>query len=73
MDTRKTEYKEPLSTSPFFREFEDGQNADGYWIYQHMVLQLEDCVEILNVKYPQYNFYSYLTTPVVTIDNKRTG
>ncbi|KAI2492374.1 hypothetical protein MHU86_22183 [Fragilaria crotonensis] len=56
MDTRKTEYKEPLTTSPFIREFEYGQNADGYWTYQHMVLQLEDCVDILNVKYPQYDF-----------------
>ena len=56
IDTRKTEYKEPLTTSPFIREFEYGQNADGYWTYQHMVLQLEDCVDILNVKYPQYDF-----------------
>jgi hypothetical protein len=56
MDTRKTEFKEALTPSPFFREFEYGQNADGYWTYQHMVLQLEDCVDILNVKYPQYDF-----------------
>jgi hypothetical protein len=56
MDTSKTEYKEPLTTSPFFREFEYVQNADSYWTYQHMVLLLEDCVDILNVKYPQYDF-----------------
>ena len=56
IDIRKREYKEPLTTSPFLREFEYGQNADGYWTYQHMVLQLEDCVDVLNVKYPQYDF-----------------
>jgi hypothetical protein len=56
MDTRKTEYNEPLTTSPFFWEFEYEQNADSYWTYQHMVLQLEDCVDILNVLYPQYDF-----------------
>jgi hypothetical protein len=56
MDTRKTEYKEPLTNYPFFWAFEYGQHADGYWTYQHMMLELEDCVDILNVKYPQYNF-----------------
>ena len=57
LETRKSEYKAPLTTSPFVREFEYGQNADGYWTYQHMVLQLEDCVDVLNVKYPQeYDF-----------------
>ncbi len=46
-----------LTASPFLREFESGQNADGCWTYQHMVLQLEDdCVNVLNVKYPQYDF-----------------
>ncbi len=43
-------------TSPFFREFEYGQYTDGYWTFQQMVLQLEDCVDILNIKSPQYGF-----------------
>jgi hypothetical protein len=72
LETRKTEYKAPLTTSPFLREFKFGQNADGYWTYQHMVLQLEDCVDVLNVKYPQYDFPFYSTILAVTIDNKRT-
>ena len=55
-DTRRSEFKPPLTTSPFVREFEFGQNNDGYWSYQHMVLELEDCVDVLNVKYPQYDF-----------------
>jgi hypothetical protein len=57
LETRRNEYKAPLSTtSPFPREFECGQNPDGYWTYQHMVLQLEDCVNVLKVKYPQNGF-----------------
>ena len=30
LDTRKSEYKPPLTTSPFDKEFEYGQNADGF-------------------------------------------
>jgi len=27
-----------------------------YWCYEHMVLQLEDCCDVLNSLYPQYDF-----------------
>ena len=36
-----------LTSSPFVLEFEYGANAEGYWVYEHMVLQLEDCVDCL--------------------------
>ena len=38
------------------RFFEYGADQDGYWNYQHMVLQLEDCVDVITNLYPQYDF-----------------
>ncbi len=38
------------------RIFEYGANQDGYWNYQHMVLQLEDCVNVITTIYPQFDF-----------------
>ncbi|KAI2502685.1 hypothetical protein MHU86_11742 [Fragilaria crotonensis] len=55
-DTRKNVFKLELTTTPFVREFEYRANSEGYWTYQHMVLQLEDCVNVLKVLYPQYEF-----------------
>jgi hypothetical protein len=37
-------------------EFEYGANAEGYWVYEHMVLQVEDCVDCLKVLYPEHDF-----------------
>ena len=48
--------KAPLTSSPVVLEFEYGANAEGYWVYEHMVLQLEDCVDCLKVLYPEYDF-----------------
>ena len=48
-NTKKT----ALTSSPFVLEFEYGANAEGYWVYEHMVLQLEDCVDCLKVLYPE--------------------
>ena len=55
-DTRKNMFKLELTTTPFIREFECGAPSEGYWTYQHMVLQLKDCVDVLKVLYPQYQF-----------------
>ena len=55
-DTRRLTLKPDLTTTPFVREFEYGANSEGYWSYQHMVLQLEDCVDVLAVLFPQYEF-----------------
>jgi hypothetical protein len=52
---RGTSKKQALTETPFVREFEYGQNSDGYWSYEHMVLQMEDCIDVLKVLYPSYD------------------
>ena len=39
--------KKDLEVSPFSRKLEYGNSKDGYWSYEDMVLQLEDCVDVL--------------------------
>ena len=51
-----TALKQPLTTSPFYLEFEYGASFEGYWTYDSMVLQLEDCANIVKTLYPQYHF-----------------
>jgi hypothetical protein len=48
--------KKPLTKSPFILEFEYGASGEGYWVYEHMVLQLEDCTDCLKVLYPEHEF-----------------
>jgi hypothetical protein len=50
------ELKQPLTTSPFYLKFEYGASFEGYWTYEAMVLQLEDCANVVKTRYPQYNF-----------------
>ena len=65
-----TATKQPLETSPFIVEFEYGANAEGYWTYDHMVLQFEDCVDVLMVLYPE-NEYMFLFDHSCGHDRKR--
>ena len=51
-----TALKQPLTTSPFYLEFEYGASFEGYWTYDSMVLQLEDCADVVKTLYPQYHF-----------------
>ena len=44
--------KQPLTESPFLRMLEHGQGKDGYWTYNHMVLQVEDVVDCMTVLFP---------------------
>ncbi len=44
--------KKQLISSPFIVEFEYGANLEGYWSYDHMVLQMEDCIDVLKLLYP---------------------
>ena len=44
-----------LNTSPFLRYFEYGASADGYWNYNQMWLQFEDCIDCMKVLYPTYD------------------
>ena len=48
--------KKELTTSPFVTELEYGQNKEGYWSYYQMVLQLEDCIDVLKWAYPDFDF-----------------
>ncbi|KAI2509347.1 hypothetical protein MHU86_5100 [Fragilaria crotonensis] len=50
--------KMPLtkSKSPFLLFFEYGENREGYWNYNNMVIQFEDAVDVLRVMHPQYDF-----------------
>ena len=41
--------KRDLLESPFVKKFEYGASNNGCWIYQHMVLQLEDFINVLKV------------------------
>ncbi|KAI2512867.1 hypothetical protein MHU86_1413 [Fragilaria crotonensis] len=50
--------KRPLTAdkSPFLVLFEYGENREGYWAYNHMVLQFEDAVDVLKVMHPSFDF-----------------
>jgi hypothetical protein len=41
--------KKELKNSPFVVKFEYGANNEGYWPFDHMVLQLEVCIDCLKV------------------------
>ena len=51
-----TSLKSDLKESPFVRELDYGINYDGYWTYKSMVLQLVDCIDVLNVTHPHFDF-----------------
>jgi hypothetical protein len=55
-EKRGTSQKKPLKSSPFVVEFEYGINTEGYWTYDHMVLQMEDCADVVTVLYPEYDY-----------------
>jgi hypothetical protein len=50
--------KPQLSETPFVKEFEYGasESALGYWCYEWMILQLEDCIDVVQALYPEYDF-----------------
>ena len=35
------------SDNPFVREVSYGANKDGYWSYEHLIVQLEDCMDVV--------------------------
>jgi hypothetical protein len=51
-----TSRKPVLTSTPFTRFLEYGANNEGYWTYDSMVLQLEDCVDVLQTLYPQFDY-----------------
>ena len=48
--------KQLLTSTPFIRRLEYGQNKEGYWSYDHMVVQMEDVVDILQMQFPEFDF-----------------
>ncbi|KAI2509079.1 hypothetical protein MHU86_5327 [Fragilaria crotonensis] len=55
--------------SPFLVLFEYGENREGYWAYNNMVLQFEDAVDVLQVMHPSYDFV-FCSTIVPVMRNK---
>jgi len=49
-------FKAPLTKSPFVVEFEYGANNQGYWDYDHMIIQFEDCIDVVKTLYPEFDF-----------------
>ena len=48
--------KKDLKQSPFIVHFKLGAISEGYWTYNHMAIQFEDCVDCLKVMHQQFNF-----------------
>ena len=48
--------KPKLTTSPFVRKLEYGNQNEGYWTYECMVLQLEDIIDLLSFEFPSFDF-----------------
>ena len=46
--------KKPLIKHPFIQEFKYGVAKDGYWSYEHLVCQLNDCMDVMKALYPQF-------------------
>ena len=47
--------KQDIHSSPFLVYFNYGANEQGYWTYDHMVAQLEDCVDVIKVLHPHFD------------------
>ena len=45
-----------LDKSPFLVFFEYGENREGRWAYNNMVLQFEDAVDVLKIMHPELDF-----------------
>ena len=57
MEVLKCKDKKPLKNSPFICKFEYGANSEGFWKYNHMIVQFEDDVDVLKPLYGNtYNF-----------------
>ena len=48
--------KNDLTSTPFVRSLDYGANTDGYWSYDHMIIQLEDCIDVLQYLHPEFDF-----------------
>ena len=56
-DIYGTTKKKPITDElTLIRFFDLGVNEEGYWNFSHMALQIEDVLDILSVKYPNFDF-----------------
>ena len=53
---RGTSDKKDLPSSPFIIKFEYGATNEEYWSHDHMVLQLDDCVDCLKCLHPEFDY-----------------
>jgi hypothetical protein len=65
-------YKDPLDNSPFVLKFKYGANNQGYWKYDHMVLQIENCIDVLKNLWLQLD-YVFLFDHSCGHDRRRPG
>jgi hypothetical protein len=54
--TRGKADKLPLKSSLFVIEFEYSANNQGYWKYGHMILQFEDCIDVVQTLWPEFKY-----------------
>ena len=52
--------KSQLKTSPFCRDIQYDTNHEGYWTYEDMVVQVEDCIDCLKVVHQDKYQYLFL-------------
>jgi hypothetical protein len=56
-ETRGKAGKLPLMSSPFVIEFEYSASNQGYWEYDHTVLQFEDCIDVVQTLWPKFKYF----------------
>jgi hypothetical protein len=49
-------FMDPLDNSPSVLQFEYGANNQGYLKYDHMVLQMEDCIDVMKNLWPKFDY-----------------
>ena len=49
--------KDALTSNPFLVEFEYGAQHQGYWTYEHFVLQCEDVADCISVLHPEVSVH----------------
>jgi hypothetical protein len=74
LKVNKKEEKLPLATDPFIRLFEYGnaEGKEGYWSYDHMVLQQEDILDVLTVTFGDKFDYLFVYDHSCGHDRMRT-
>ena len=56
IDVLGSAQKKPLESSPFVVFFDYGENKEGYWNYNHMVVQFKDVLDCLKIMYLGWDF-----------------